>query len=83
MRHAAIVLGVFLLAACATRQDVAVADHQECLSLGFQQGTEAYGDCRLRLREIRARERQTMAIDQARFNHPFGWAPWYPSRYYW
>jgi len=83
MKRIAIALSFLLLASCVTQQDVDMADNQECLSLGFQQGTEAYGDCRLRLKEIRARERQTMALEQARFNAPFGWSPWYRSPYYW
>lgn len=32
------------------------ADHAHCLELGFEEGTEAYGNCRLKLREIRAEE---------------------------
>lgn len=32
------------------------ADHAHCLELGFEEGTVAYGNCRLKLREIRAEE---------------------------
>jgi len=49
------------LAACANdtatqtaRQDA--ADHQNCLDLGFEEETEAYGNCRLKLRQVRATE---------------------------
>ena len=52
-----------LLAACASDEDrkAEIArqnaiDHQHCLDLGFEEGTEAYGNCRLKLREIRAQE---------------------------
>ena len=83
MKRAAVALCLLLLAGCVTQQEIDMADDQECQSLGFQLGTEAYGDCRLRLKEIRARERQAMAIEQAQFNSPFwGWGPWYRSPYY-
>lgn len=54
-------LGV-TLAACAGDRKAEIAaqnqaDHQNCLELGFEEGTEAYGNCRLKLREIRAAER--------------------------
>ena len=53
-----------LLAACAgdRSEEVArqnAADHQACLDLGFTEGTEDYGNCRLKLREIRAMERNS------------------------
>lgn len=52
---------VLLLAACAGDRESEIArqnaiDHQHCLELGFEEGTEAYGNCRLKLREIRAEE---------------------------
>lgn len=31
-------------------------DHQNCLELGFKPDTEAYGNCRLKMKEIRAKE---------------------------
>ena len=31
-------------------------DNQNCIDLGFKPGTEAYGNCRLKLKEIRAQE---------------------------
>ncbi len=30
-------------------------DNQNCIDLGFKPGTEAYGNCRLKLKEIRAK----------------------------
>lgn len=49
-----------LLSACADpvaeQARLDAADHQNCLDLGFKPGTEAYGNCRLKMREIRARE---------------------------
>ncbi len=51
------------VSACVSGQDMDAADHQECINLGFVPGTEGYGNCRLKLREIRAIERQTMAVE--------------------
>lgn len=31
-------------------------DNQNCIDLGFKPGTEAFGNCRLKLKEIRAQE---------------------------
>lgn len=39
------------------QQQIEQADHQECLSLGYQPNTPTYGDCRLRIREMRIEER--------------------------
>ena len=55
----AMTLGVLALGACvdpAARQaQLDSEDNQSCLELGFKPGTDAYGNCRLQLREIRAR----------------------------
>jgi len=52
-----------LLAACATPQQRAAEqaqrdayDDRQCQELGFRPGTESYGNCRLKMREIRAKE---------------------------
>ncbi len=54
------------MSACTTEADRAAerarldaTDHQNCLDLGFRAGTEAYGNCRLKMREIRARQETT------------------------
>ncbi len=53
----------FMLAACAdpaaeqARRDA--VDNQDCLDLGFKPGSEAYGNCRLKLKEIRAKDEST------------------------
>lgn len=74
-----IVLGAATLplAACSTpeeraarQQQIDMADHQECVELGLKPKTEAYADCRLRVREMRQRER---AIQQDRYGVGFGW----------
>jgi hypothetical protein len=51
---------LLLLTAClspteqeARMRDQETADHNECLALGFRPQSEAYGDCRLRLKEMR------------------------------
>ncbi|MDG0968348.1 MAG: hypothetical protein P8Q37_02115 [Porticoccaceae bacterium] len=38
------------------------ADHEECISYGFSNATEAYGGCRLTLKSIRAQEKNTDAL---------------------
>ncbi|MEQ9143873.1 MAG: hypothetical protein RLO08_05895 [Parvibaculaceae bacterium] len=54
-----------ILAACTSAEDRAreqarldMIDHQHCLDLGFEPGTEPYGKCRLKLKEIRAANKQ-------------------------
>jgi hypothetical protein len=65
---------LLVLAACADpaqqaayQQQIEQADNEECLRLGYQPNTPTYGDCRLRLREMRQRER---AINRAPMYHP-------------
>ena len=41
----------------AYAQQIEQADHSECLRLGYQPNTPTYGDCRLRIREMRLEER--------------------------
>lgn len=60
----AAVLTAGLLAACASEADrqaesarIEAEDDRNCRDMGFEPGTEAYGNCRLKLREIRASER--------------------------
>ena len=78
------------LAACispeeqhARRQQIEIADHKECLKLGFKAQTDAYAECRLRLKELRVQE---LAINNGRAGlgyygrgYYFGHGrPWYP-----
>lgn len=49
------------LAACASDKAAEQAridniDNQNCIDLGFTPGTETYGNCRLKLKEIRAQQ---------------------------
>lgn len=58
---AVLLLAALLLAGCGPSRTERIAaqnaeDHAHCLDLGFEEGTEAYGNCRLKLREIRAGE---------------------------
>lgn len=88
MGRAAVLPLLLLLAACASPEQVAAeraaraaADDQECRELGFRPGTEAYGDCRLRLREIRAQQEHARAL---RLYDPY-WhgGPWGPWPHWW
>ena len=45
-----------LLAACTTPEQTAKEEHATCRSYGFSVGTQAYGNCRLALAQIRAQE---------------------------
>jgi hypothetical protein len=59
-------MGAFLalgmtLSACAgdpaaEQARIDAIDNQNCIDLGFKPGTEPYGNCRLKLKEIRAQE---------------------------
>jgi len=60
-----LILTGLLLTACASPADRARekalldrADHHHCLDLGFEEETEAYGNCRLKLKEIRAAQKE-------------------------
>ena len=86
-----LVLGLALgLSACATAEDRAaraqallIADKAECETLGFKPETEAFSNCLLKLREIRAEE--AAAIEQRRANNRAIWGPdwpWYYNRGY-
>ena len=70
-----------LLAGCASEAEIRAAeeaqmaaDRQECTNLGFEPGTEGFADCLLKLREIRAMERQTMAVENTFwYGRPYWW----------
>ncbi|CDO59506.1 hypothetical protein BN1012_Phect1292 [Candidatus Phaeomarinobacter ectocarpi] len=78
------------VSACATAEDRAAraqaqlaADKAECQTLGFTPDTEAFSNCLLKLREIRAEE--AAAIEQRRANNRAIWGPdwpWYYNRGY-
>lgn len=53
-------LGLSLTACAADRAAeqarLDATDNQDCIDLGFKPGTEPYGNCRLKLKEIRAKQ---------------------------
>lgn len=64
-------LSAFWLTACTSTEDRAReqamrdrADHQHCLDLGFEPETEPYGNCRLKLKEIRAAQEEPSSNTQ-------------------
>lgn len=65
------------LSACASDRAAEQAridaiDNQNCIDLGFKPGTEAYGNCRLKLKEIRAQEDAKNADSPIHFGVGFG-----------
>lgn len=73
MKYALLILPL-LLAACASpaqraayQAQVEAADHGDCIRLGYVPNTPTYGDCRLRIREMRIEER---AINRAPTYYP-------------
>lgn len=91
MIRIAIALTAFLfLAACTTPEERAIrlaeqeaADQAQCQRLGFKPGTEAFGNCMLKLVEIRAEEAQTRALRRAYFDRPIGFSRFGRYPYYW
>ena len=74
------------LTACASAEDRAAraqaqlaADKAECETLGFTPDTEAFSNCLLKLREIRAEE--ATAREQRRANNRAIWGPDWPWFY--
>lgn len=66
------ILSLLLLSACASKQEIAAAqarqdaaDSQECIQLGFKPATEAYGNCRLRVKEMRVQASLSRSYDRA------------------
>ncbi len=64
MRHwlvTVLFLGMMMsLGACvsdaAIQAQLDAKDNQDCIDLGFKPGNEAYGNCRLKLKQIRAED---------------------------
>jgi len=74
------------LAACTSAEERAAraqaqlaADKAECTQLGFTKDTEPFGNCLLKLREIRALEADTQARRQAAAQA--FWGPNWPHHY--
>ncbi|HUD53095.1 hypothetical protein [Parvibaculum sp.] len=90
MRKWLAVAALLTLAACVSPEEQAAmdaaqrqADGQECQSLGFKPGSTAFGNCMLKLKEIRAQENNTRAIDRANNMPPPWWGPRYGPPYWW
>jgi len=89
MRKILVLTAFLALTACMTPQQLQAQreaqmqrDGAECQQLGFRPGTNAFGDCILKLREIRAQEANTSAVERARMDRWDGpWGP-YPYRSY-
>ena len=69
MKKIFVLTAVLFMSSCASQLEIEERqalkdkiDQEECMSLGFIEGTEAYGGCRLTLKSIRAQERTTDAI---------------------
>ena len=69
MKKYFILIAVLFLSSCASQLELEERamlrdkiDHEECVSLGFIEGTEAHGSCRLTLKSIRAQNRTADAI---------------------
>ncbi len=69
------------LAGCASGADIprgtSDRDHLQCMSRGFDPGSEGYGTCRWRLTENRTRgeERRSVNTLMRKVNQPAGAAP--------
>ena len=81
-RPVAILLIVgFALAGCATAGDMAREisdrDHLQCMSRGFDPGSESYGTCRWRLTENRTRDEERRSVNtlMRKVNQPPGATP--------
>jgi len=82
---------LLMLAACvspqqqeAMRQAQLQRDNAECQTLGFRPGSQGMGDCMLKLREIRAQEANTRAVERARMDNDWYWgAPYRRYPYWW
>lgn len=90
MRKSLALLFLLLVASCVSPEEQTAraaaqrqADAQECQRLGFKPDTPAFGNCMLKLREIRAQEENTRAIDRANTMPPPWWGPRYGPPYWW
>ncbi len=78
---AILLIAGFALAGCASAKDIAREisdqDHRQCMSRGFESGSEGYNTCRWRLTEIRTRgeERRSVNTLMRKVNQPPGATP--------
>ena len=53
---------ILVLSGCASAEQIEAKDNAKCTELGFTQGTEAFGNCRLQLMAIRESEKTAGAV---------------------
>lgn len=89
MRITLTVAACLFLAACSTPEQQAArvahqgaADSAECTRLGFTPKTDAFANCLLKLREIRAQEKNTRALQRNYRSSPFWGSPFHHHPYY-
>ena len=75
---AILLIAGFALAGCASAEDMAREisdqDHRQCMSRGFEPGSEGYGTCRWRLTENRTRDEERRSVNtlMRKVNQPPG-----------
>ena len=78
---AILLIAGFALAGCASAEDMAREisdqDHRQCMSRGFEPGSEGYGTCRWRLTENRTRDEERRSVNtfMRKVNQPPGATP--------
>ncbi len=64
---AILLIAGFALGGCASDADIAREisdqDHRQCMSRGFEPGSEGYGTCRWRLTENRTRDEERRSVN--------------------
>lgn len=67
-----LLLPLLFLTACLSQEEIAArqeqidqADRQECAKLGFKANTEGFGNCILRLREMRTQQGLARSYERA------------------
>ncbi len=64
---AILMIAGFALAGCASAADIAGEisdqDHRQCMSRGFESGSDGYGTCRWRLTETRTRDEERRSVN--------------------
>lgn len=83
------IIATLSLTACTTAAEREAAieaqkayDHGQCKELGFKVKSEAYSNCLLKLREIRAQERVAAAARSSRYSIGYGGRGGF-GRYHW
>ncbi len=78
---AILMIAGFALAGCASAADIAGEisdqDHRQCMSRGFEPGSQGYDTCRWRLTENRTRDEERRSVNtlMRKVNQPPGATP--------